>query len=99
MPDLGKKYECYSCSTKFYDLGRPDPICPKCGANQKQAATSDAEQERLAARKRRKDDFKAVEDDEAAVDDMVAAPEFDDEIEAPEDLVVEEPEEDFDEEP
>ena len=32
MPDLGKKYTCYSCHTKFYDLGKAVPICPKCGA-------------------------------------------------------------------
>ncbi|MEO8218234.1 MAG: FYDLN acid domain-containing protein [Acidobacteriota bacterium] len=34
MANLGKKYTCYSCHTKFYDLGKPLPICPKCGANQ-----------------------------------------------------------------
>ena len=34
MPDLGKKYTCYSCHTKFYDLGKPIPTCPKCGADQ-----------------------------------------------------------------
>ena len=37
MPDLGKKYTCYSCHTKFYDLGKPVPICPKCGADQRDA--------------------------------------------------------------
>jgi hypothetical protein len=37
MPDLGKKYNCYSCHTKFYDLGKPEPICPKCGADQRDA--------------------------------------------------------------
>lgn len=31
---LGTKYECYSCGTKFYDLGKPHPICPSCGADQ-----------------------------------------------------------------
>jgi hypothetical protein len=35
MPDLGKKYTCYSCHTKFYDLGKPQPVCPKCGADQR----------------------------------------------------------------
>ena len=34
MPDLGTKHECTSCSTKFYDLGQPEPVCPKCGLNQ-----------------------------------------------------------------
>ena len=42
MPDLGKKYECYNCHTKFYNLGKPEPICPKCGANQKNAKSDDA---------------------------------------------------------
>ncbi|HVQ54702.1 MAG TPA: FYDLN acid domain-containing protein [Thermoanaerobaculia bacterium] len=42
MPDLGKKYECFHCHTKFYNLGKPDPICPKCGANQKNAKADDA---------------------------------------------------------
>jgi len=37
MPELGKKYNCYSCHTKFYDLGKPEPICPKCGADQRDA--------------------------------------------------------------
>ncbi|HEY3172682.1 MAG TPA: FYDLN acid domain-containing protein [Thermoanaerobaculia bacterium] len=42
MPDLGKKFECYNCGTKFYNLGRPEAICPKCGANQKNAKSEDA---------------------------------------------------------
>lgn len=37
MPELGRKYTCYSCHTKFYDLGKPDPLCPKCGADQRDA--------------------------------------------------------------
>ena len=37
MPELGKKYTCYSCHTKFYDLGKPTPLCPKCGADQRDA--------------------------------------------------------------
>ena len=35
MPELGKKYECAECGTKFYDLGKSEPICPKCGTNQR----------------------------------------------------------------
>jgi hypothetical protein len=37
MPELGRKYTCYSCHTKFYDLGKPVPLCPKCGADQRDA--------------------------------------------------------------
>jgi len=35
--DLGVKYACFSCGSKFYDLHRPDPVCPKCGADQRLA--------------------------------------------------------------
>jgi predicted nucleic acid-binding Zn-ribbon protein len=37
MADLGRKYTCYSCHTKFYDLGKLLPLCPKCGADQRDA--------------------------------------------------------------
>lgn len=42
MPDLGKKFDCYNCHTKFYNLGKPEAICPKCGANQKNAKLEEA---------------------------------------------------------
>ncbi len=32
---LGDKHECISCGAKFYDLGKPRHICPKCGTDQK----------------------------------------------------------------
>lgn len=35
--DLGKRFRCYECGTAFYDLNRPKPICPKCGADQSSA--------------------------------------------------------------
>ena len=34
---LGNKYICFECGCKFYDLNKPEPICPKCNANQKNA--------------------------------------------------------------
>ena len=30
--ELGNKRLCNSCGTKFYDLKKEVPICPKCGA-------------------------------------------------------------------
>lgn len=42
LPELGKKFECYNCGTKFYNLGRPEAVCPKCGANQKNAKSEEA---------------------------------------------------------
>ncbi|SDG22238.1 TIGR02300 family protein [Limimonas halophila] len=31
-PEWGKKRQCRSCGTKFYDLRRDKPTCPNCGA-------------------------------------------------------------------
>ena len=27
--DLGNKFVCFKCNSKFYDLKKPDPVCPK----------------------------------------------------------------------
>jgi predicted nucleic acid-binding Zn-ribbon protein len=35
--DLGTKHLCFKCGTKFYDLRKPEPLCPKCGADQRQS--------------------------------------------------------------
>jgi uncharacterized protein (TIGR02300 family) len=35
--DLGAKFLCYKCNTKFYDLKKPEPVCPKCGADQRES--------------------------------------------------------------
>jgi hypothetical protein len=32
---LGVKYVCFSCGSRFYDLNKPEPLCPKCGADQR----------------------------------------------------------------
>lgn len=34
---LGRKWVCFSCQAKFYDLNRADPACPKCGVDPRQA--------------------------------------------------------------
>lgn len=33
---LGRKWSCFQCEASFYDLNRPEPLCPKCGADQRQ---------------------------------------------------------------
>jgi uncharacterized protein (TIGR02300 family) len=38
---LGTRFTCYDCSKKFYDLNKPEPICPGCGANQFEDPTPD----------------------------------------------------------
>jgi hypothetical protein len=35
--NLGVKYTCFKCGAKFYDLKRPIPLCPKCGADQRES--------------------------------------------------------------
>jgi hypothetical protein len=35
-PGLGAKWTCFSCGAKFYDLNRPEPICPKCHSDQRE---------------------------------------------------------------
>jgi|SRR4051794_22392088 uncharacterized protein (TIGR02300 family) len=72
MPELklGTKYTCFSCGTKFYDLGKSDPVCPKCGANQKDAAQSESTTTTAASRRRRKADVaKPIDIDEVEVPD------------------------------
>jgi uncharacterized protein (TIGR02300 family) len=36
-PEYGTKYVCFKCGCKFYDLKKPESLCPKCGENQKNA--------------------------------------------------------------
>jgi uncharacterized protein (TIGR02300 family) len=69
MPDLGNKHECPSCGTKFYDLGKAEPICPKCGVNVKEYAAAEPALAAQASRRRRKaevaEDGEAIEGEEA----------------------------------
>jgi predicted nucleic acid-binding Zn-ribbon protein len=34
-PKYGLKFECFECGIKFYAMGKPEPTCPKCGADQR----------------------------------------------------------------
>ena len=61
MPELGTKHECFNCEAKFYDLGRPEAVCPKCGANQKDAKKQEVVTESHASRRKRRDEVVAVE--------------------------------------
>jgi uncharacterized protein (TIGR02300 family) len=35
--DLGSKFVCFKCNTKFYDMKKPEPVCPKCGTDQRES--------------------------------------------------------------
>jgi hypothetical protein len=90
MPDLGKKFTCYNCSTKFYNLGKPEAICPKCGANQKNAKSDDAPPP-VPRPPRRQILMEPVSEDNA--------PEFGEEGPAPEEDAADRDEDELDEEP
>ncbi len=51
MVNLGKKHICTNpdCGIKFYDFGKPEPICPKC----KQRVSELEEKEVLERRSKR----------------------------------------------
>ena len=36
-PKWGTRYACFSCGCKFYDLNRREPLCPRCGIDQREA--------------------------------------------------------------
>ena len=41
-PGLGYKWICFRCSAKFYDLGKPEPVCPRCNTDQRERPASDS---------------------------------------------------------
>lgn len=56
---LGTRFTCFKCGTKFYDLHRPEPLCPECGADQREAPVVDIKATltgKGSRRKRREDD-------------------------------------------
>lgn len=57
---LGTRYKCYKCGSKFYDLGRPEPLCPSCGINQ-----NDDEKKVIKKWKRRRNSTSFVRSDHA----------------------------------
>lgn len=79
--DLGNKHNCWKCGTKFYDLKKPSPACPKCGADPRQAPVVKAP---TAAEKKR---AKAVVP--AEVPDVVEEADLDEEVEEPDEETAE----------
>ncbi len=89
MADLGKRYKCYKCGTKFYDLNKPDPICPSCGEDQ-----NNEETKKLLKRKKRRTITKAKTDVRTVPEEAEGQAEGDEEVEEyvldVEDIVLEE---------
>jgi uncharacterized protein (TIGR02300 family) len=89
VADLGKRFKCYKCGTKFYDLNKPDPICPSCGEDQ-----NIEESKKMLKRKRRRVLSKVKSDIRPMPDEMEDIIETDEEVEEyvldMEDIVLEE---------
>ena len=69
MPDLGTKYECTSCGTKFHDMGRADAICPKCGLNPLTDEVEEIGEEQPAAESEEAADEPEPDEDESSEDE------------------------------
>ncbi len=71
--DLGTKYVCYKCGTKFYDLKKPVPACPKCGSDQRDAPVAKPTSARAARAAPQKEaeevEVPATEDEEAETEE------------------------------
>jgi uncharacterized protein (TIGR02300 family) len=71
--DLGTKYVCYKCGTRFYDLKKPVPACPKCGADQREAPVAKPTSARAAkavpAKEAEEAEAPATDDEEAETED------------------------------
>ncbi len=87
-PDLGTKHECTSCEAKFYDMGKPSPVCPRCGTDQNEHAANLAKAQAKAEAAVLAD----IEEDEDDLDDLT--PDDDDDGAEDDDLLDEEDEED-----
>jgi uncharacterized protein (TIGR02300 family) len=101
---LGNKYDCFNCGTKFYDLGRGTAVCPKCGADQKDASEKGHPAMTQAVRRRRRAELATAPDEVETVaeeTDVAAIDEAEEDL-AEEDLDLgadeEDEEEDEDEE-
>lgn len=80
--DLGNKHTCFKCQTKFYDLRKPVPLCPKCGADQRESPALKApppdRKARAAPRKVEPEVEPIGEDEEVPLEDEDEAVEEDD---------------------
>jgi predicted nucleic acid-binding Zn-ribbon protein len=65
---LGQRFTCFQCGTKFYDLNRPTPTCPECGADQNGAPARDIKS--LLASSRRRARSAPAEADEPLFSDL-----------------------------
>ena len=82
---LGRKFTCFKCECKFYDLNRKEPLCPSCGADQREDPNPDPRDAFLAkyrwaapepepaepAKEETEDDFEDDLMDDEDIDDLL----------------------------
>jgi len=71
MANLGKKWTCFGCGAKFYDFGKPEAMCPKCSANQKEAPAKPKTPKKEKAALQIDDDFVAEGTEEIVGEDTL----------------------------
>jgi hypothetical protein len=67
---LGTRWTCYSCLGAFYDLNKPEPICPRCNADQRETPKVEPvkpKRKRKAAKKKPTINKKLAEEEEVVV--------------------------------
>lgn len=69
MANLGRKWICFACGTKFYDFMKPEAVCPKCAANQKDAPAKPKAPKKEKAALQIDDDFSPETEAEAPGDE------------------------------
>lgn len=81
--DLGNKYVCFKCGTKFYDMKKPDPLCPKCGADQRDSpalkAPSEGRRSRLASMPKAMAPLEPEPEEAEAAEEEDEVPDFEEE--------------------
>ena len=70
---LGNRFTCFSCQTSFYDLNKPEPLCPKCGTDQRDTPKVEEKPKRKRKKATRKKKKPAI-NPALAEDDSIAAP-------------------------
>jgi hypothetical protein len=85
--DLGTKWTCFKCGTKYYDMKKPDPVCPKCGAR---PTDNPPGKSGVAEKKRAVREVAEVPAAEASDDDEVPEEDAADDVPPPDDSAEEE---------
>ncbi|MBI4667308.1 MAG: FYDLN acid domain-containing protein [Nitrospinae bacterium] len=78
-PKYGDKFTCYSCGTKFYTMKKPEPLCPKCGADQRKAPKKPSA--KSAPKPLVPDEFEGEEEEAPLLDEDVESFGFDEDEE------------------